>query len=223
MLNVFFIRIPEKEKWNKLFHSLKNKVAKETLNEAAAYKSREVGLRRLLGEALLRYVLLHLFVREKSTYQILREEKGKPYLQGINGVFFNLSHSGDWLACAFSNREVGIDIEKRGKARMGVAHRFFHFKELQQLDAIEGYRQDILFYNLWSIKESFLKYTGTGLTRPLNSFAVCNEKQGYVLYEKGKRLPLFIRECAVDKDYSCFVCTETEDLPRIEQINTDDL
>ena len=44
-------------------------------------------------------------------------ENGKPYLE--NGPFFNLSHSGEYIALVISKtREVGIDIQKVDENRL---------------------------------------------------------------------------------------------------------
>ena len=48
-------------------------------------------------------------------YRIARGEKGKPFIVGVENVFFNISHSGDYVVCSVSDREIGIDIEKRAK------------------------------------------------------------------------------------------------------------
>lgn len=88
-------------------------------------------------------------------YRIDRGEKGKPFYCGVENVFFNISHSGDYVVCAVSDREIGIDIEKRAKARMEVAGRFFHGEEVAQLKMLEEDKQDQLFFNSWSVKESF--------------------------------------------------------------------
>ena len=39
-----------------------------------------------------------------------RTEKGKPYTVNTD-IFFSISHSGDVVGCAVSDREVGLDLE----------------------------------------------------------------------------------------------------------------
>ena len=41
---------------------------------------------------------------------ILREEKGKPYIEG-NPLYISISHSGDFAAIAIESKPVGIDVE----------------------------------------------------------------------------------------------------------------
>lgn len=92
-------------------------------------------------------------------------ENGKPYLPG--GVEFNLSHSGNFAACAVSGRPVGVDLE---------AHRHFderllrHIYQESELAAVRERAapedEDRVFTELWTLKESFMKYLGTGILLP---------------------------------------------------------
>lgn len=101
---------------------------------------------------------------------------------------------------------------------MEVAGRFFHGEEVAQLKMLEEDKQDQLFFNYWSVKESFLKYIGTGLTRPLNSFIVSFSGGGVSLFERGNKLPLYVHACPVDDGYACHVCCEYEELTGIHEI-----
>lgn len=209
--------MPSTIRYEEVSIGLRKWVSEETCREIALYRSERVKLFRLTGEALVRYVLNKYWHIAPFSYRILRQEKGKPYLEGVSDLFFNISHSGDYLVCAFSDRVVGIDIEKRQKARMEVASRFFHPLEIEQLKSVSVERKDRLFYDFWSVKESFLKYTGTGLTRPLNSFQVTFEERGIFLHEGDKKLPLEVRECPVDHRYSCFVCGRQKEPPHVQE------
>ncbi len=48
---------------------------------------------------------------EKETDSVMRTETGKPYLRLHPELFFNISHSGEWIACVLGNVPVGIDIQ----------------------------------------------------------------------------------------------------------------
>ncbi|MDR2129907.1 MAG: 4'-phosphopantetheinyl transferase superfamily protein [Odoribacteraceae bacterium] len=196
MLQVLFTRIPT--------------------GEMTGHRERGVALRHLTGEALVRR-----FTREEGYgdhHEIRRAEKGKPYLTGIEGLYFNISHSGDLVVAAFSEREVGIDIERHGRGRMEIASRFFHAGEVATLLAASEEERARLFIDYWAIKESFLKYLGTGLTRPLSAFRVEKGGRGISLYEGDTRLPLHVHPCRVDAAYSCFTCGETGSLPLITAV-----
>lgn len=218
MIEVLFIQIPAGANRDKMFAGLRSVVSKECYAEVLGYGNKEVALRRLLGEALVRFALKKYWNLTSEDYRIDRGEKGKPFIVGVENVFFNISHSGDYVVCAVSDREIGIDIEKRAKARMEVAGRFFHGEEVAQLKMLEEDKQDQLFFNYWSVKESFLKYIGTGLARPLNSFIVSFSGGDVSLFEGENKLPLYVYACPVDDGYACHVCCEYEELTGIHEI-----
>ena len=91
-------------------------------------------------------------------------------------------------------------------------------EEVAQLKMLEEDKQDQLFFNYWSVKESFLKYIGTGLARPLNSFIVSFSGEGVSLFEGGNKLPLYVHTCPVDDGYACHVCCEYGELTGIHEI-----
>ena len=96
---------------------------------------------------------------------ILRESRGKPYFAGETDVHFSVSHSGDFVAVAFAEMPVGIDLQQHkshGDAtarHRKLASRYFHPREQKYLenDPFEG------FFRIWTAKESFVKRTGRGI------------------------------------------------------------
>ena len=93
---------------------------------------------------------------------------GKPYLKN-GGMFFNLSHSGDYVTLATADREVGVDIEKVAPYSQAVAERCFTPEELKWM---RRRGDDEAFYRLWTAKESVMKAVGLGLSMPPESFSV---------------------------------------------------
>lgn len=45
-------------------------------------------------------------------YEIAYNSQGKPYFLSNCEIFFNISHSSNYVACVIGDRPVGIDIEK---------------------------------------------------------------------------------------------------------------
>lgn len=97
-----------------------------------------------------------------------RGEKGKPYFQELP-MFFSLSHSGEYVLCAASGREIGADIQKIQPADiLKLAKRFFAEPEylgLERCKSEEERRR--LFFELWSRKEAYGKLTGEGVAAAL--------------------------------------------------------
>ncbi len=94
---------------------------------------------------------------------------GKPHFPEYPEVFFSLTHSGTYWMCAFGSEPVGLDLQlHQNCAREKISRRYFHPDEDAFLK--EGnYEQ---FFHIWAAKESYLKYTGQGMHRPLSGFSV---------------------------------------------------
>lgn len=91
-------------------------------------------------------------------------ENGKPYLKG-EALYFNLSHSGEYVLCALSGEEIGADIQKHQVSpKEALVKRFFSEQE-QELFANckTSTESEELFYRLWTRKEAYAKLTGQGL------------------------------------------------------------
>ena len=94
---------------------------------------------------------------------------GKPYFPHAPGIHFNITHSGDYWMCAFADAPVGVDLQRYQSCdRADLSRKFFHPVE----DAFLCQRGYADFFELWSAKESYLKYTGQGITQNLNEHSV---------------------------------------------------
>ena len=121
--------------------------------------------------ARLRAVLARYGKLPAAAIEIWPVEGGKPAMTG--GPFFNLSHSGDWVALAVcASVEVGVDIEAHRTVEPDVAERFFSPAERQALNGLAAEPWRDAFFRCWTRKEAFVKATGEGLMRPLDSFDV---------------------------------------------------
>ena len=115
-----------------------------------------------LGAGLLLNDVLHRHGIPVDTLRV--DENGKPL---VDGIFFNLSHSGDYVICAVSERLVGCDIEQIKEAPKQVAERAFSVEENAYLKSFSGDAYNREFFRLWTKKESFLKMKGIGIRVPL--------------------------------------------------------
>lgn len=118
-----------------------------------------------------------------SSYQsVLPEEwrfeaghNGKPELVGNHRLVFNISHCEGIIACAVARTgDLGVDVEptRRRAEALAIAEHYFSAKERSSLLAIdEPARRVEHFFELWTLKESFIKACGLGLSAPLDEFA----------------------------------------------------
>ena len=117
------------------------------------------------------------FSIEETEAELEKGEHGKPYLSRFPQIHFNISHSHGIAACAISDYEVGIDVEKIAPLKEAVAHRALTEKELEFLRTFDKAEQEEMFYRFWTLKESYLKLDGSGLTRDLREVAFTMEKK----------------------------------------------
>ena len=89
-------------------------------------------------------------------------EHGKPMIAGHPEIHFNLSHCREAVACAVSNRPVGIDVESVREYKDSLARYTMNDDELRTIAAAG--RPDAAFIRLWTMKEAALKLTGRGIT-----------------------------------------------------------
>ena len=131
-------------------------------------KARCVGAGMMLDIALSEYGL-----SERDSIYILGEN-GKPSIDGHPEICFNLSHSGDRVMCAISDTPVGCDVEKIKPYRKNldqIARRFFDENERKKI-FIDAPKEAEVFYQIWTLKESYIKYTGEGMKCSFESFSV---------------------------------------------------
>ena len=111
--------------------------------------------------------LLACYANCRDAPTILRGEHGKPYAPDLNGIEFNLSHSGRHALIAIARGQpIGIDIEAQGRRRSidDIAERFFAPAESRALRAMPEASRDAAFLRLWTGKEAVLKALGVGLS-----------------------------------------------------------
>jgi len=124
----------------------------------------------IASRILLREKLGKHLNRDPSSLRFATHELGKPYLEGSK-IEFNISHSKKRIALAISDQlPLGVDVEfiKRKNRILKVANRYFSQPECRQLDDALNKRD--MFFNFWTLKESYIKALGMGLKKGLNSF-----------------------------------------------------
>lgn len=97
-------------------------------------------------QSILAYSTLHFVLNKKygiNNPVIVRDKNGKPYIK--QNVCFSVSHSNNLVALAFSENEIGIDVEKIRPIKRGV---------------VAKYNLDL---KTWTIKEAIIKAKGLTL------------------------------------------------------------
>ena len=129
----------------------------------------------LITRALLRCVLSACTGVAPEVFDFTENAYGKPALkQGIVPlpVLFNLSHSSGMTACALTlNHDIGLDIENRRRdIELGLADRYFTQSETAYVRNRPAAERQSAFYDIWTLKESYIKARGMGLSIDLDAF-----------------------------------------------------
>lgn len=99
---------------------------------------------------------------------------GKPYFSG-GGPSFSISHSGDYWVCALYDGPVGVDVQHHQRcAARSIARRHFHPDEYAWLEAV-GFSR---FYDLWAARESYVKFTGSGIDDDFGKICITEKAPG---------------------------------------------
>ena len=78
-----------------------------------------------------------------------------------------MSHSKEGVACVFSKEEIGIDIQGQIAYSENLARKICSEEEYLELCRSES--KDILLTRYWTLKESYLKCKGIGITEDLRN------------------------------------------------------
>lgn len=111
-------------------------------------------------------------------------EHGKPSLRGHHDVHFNISHCKLAVACAVSDRPIGIDVECTGRYKHDLAAYCMSAEEVEWIE--EGDDADVRFTKLWTQKEALVKLLGTGITDDIKTILAKYDGQVDYTIEYGK-------------------------------------
>jgi 4'-phosphopantetheinyl transferase len=128
------------------------------------------------AHALLRGVLSQYADIVPEEWQFSLNKWGKPAIanEGIANIEFNLTHTQGLVACAVvRSTSIGIDAEWTGRSVQldSLARACFAPEEVAYFLSTPEEKQREVFFRLWTLKESYIKARGRGLSIALDSFS----------------------------------------------------
>src|SRR5262245_5680575 len=106
---------------------------------AARFGREYLRRRYAIGRASLRLVLGQTLSLAPSAVPIVRGARGRPQLDGIRGIDFNVSHTGDLALLGIARGpRIGVDIERadRDVNADGLSRKFLTAQERATLDPL---------------------------------------------------------------------------------------
>jgi 4'-phosphopantetheinyl transferase len=156
---------------------LQEMLARDELARAERFAFPELRRRFVVARGALRHILGRYTGFAPDRLRFAYGSHGKPFLAepAVDGLFFNLAHSGDTALCAVTEAGlVGVDVERRRPLEdlAGLAGRCFSRREQDELARVAADERETAFFTCWTRKEAYLKALGAGLSAPLDGFDV---------------------------------------------------
>ncbi|MGN0342741.1 MAG: 4'-phosphopantetheinyl transferase family protein [Roseburia sp.] len=162
-------------------------------------------------------LLLHALQQEKvENASVVVESNGKPYLAGEENLYFNLSHSGNMVMCALSDQEVGCDVEQMDVFEHELAEYVMTEQELSRIycrDGDTGQRE--MFFRLWTLKESYMKATGFGISLEPKNFGIEFREDGIQAVPSVDQRKFHFKEYVRNDGYCYSCCSLAEEFPDV--------
>ncbi len=194
-----------------LFYQLLNYVSPEKSDRILRFYKREDAERGLISDLLARYLSGSQLGIENQQITFGFNEYGKPFLKDHPQFHFNISHSGEWVVCATDRRPLGIDVEMIQSVDFNIAKRFFSPAEYLRLIGKDGPERLSSFFDLWTLKESYLKATSKGLATDLASFSIIIDNDEINIISANDTGIYYFKQYNIDLRYKLAVCAQHND------------
>lgn len=167
----------------------------------------------LLTRSALRLLLANYLDESPQQLRFRLTEYGKPLLDRVSDLHFNVSHTDGLALLAFVRKHrVGVDVEKirTQPDALRLARRFFSDKERKELENLPADALPASFFRCWSRKEAYIKASGQGLSLPLSEFDVSVEEHpGQILLatrpDAGEARRWLVRDVPVGSEYAAAI------------------
>lgn len=155
----------------------------------------------LLLEALEAYCAAKNIDFDREKVSLSKHPNGKPYIEG-SPLHFNVSHSGQLWICIIGQAECGIDLQiMRSCSYEKISERYFNRLE-QAYVRIHGIHG---FFELWTAREAYGKFTGEGFFGKKPSLVDGN------LMLSQQAGEAYLRKIEIADDIFCIYCTGGKD------------
>lgn len=182
----------------------------------------------LISRVLVKSVLADKLGIAPYEVNLQLHPNGKPFVQGSKAVYFNLTHSADVIILAVTEEgEIGVDIER-------VDHEFDWtrvdsvlapseiewIKGNELIDPFSVYQR---FFQIWTLKEAYIKCTGDGMSRHLKmlNFHVLSERIQFLdsTNNAQKTEKYYFESYMYDSDFIFSICLQQS--RSLEKFNLD--
>ena len=145
-------------------------LSEEEQAKASGMTNPAIKARFEIGRGLRRKMMADATGLPPRQITFVESEEDKPRALNTAGWDFNVSHSGDYVAVAVGQDQVGVDLEQIRPVREmeSIVERYFHRDEAEAWRSLNPGLREEAFFVLWSAREAAMKCVGFGLARGLS-------------------------------------------------------
>jgi 4'-phosphopantetheinyl transferase len=141
----------------------------------------------ILTRTLVRTILSKKLGVHFSDLKFGKNDYGKPYLSDFSSeITFNISHAPGLIVLAIikNSETIGIDVENRDREiNLDMGSFVFTDQEIQDYANLPANMQRKRFFELWTLKESYMKALGKGFSLSPKSFSFIFENDQCHFFE----------------------------------------
>lgn len=130
----------------------------------------------ILSRLLLQYALFIECGIEKIP-QLVYNQHGKPFFRELPNICFNISNCKKGILCGISAFDIGVDIQDYVTYKRDLAQCCLAKKERVMVE--RSSYVDNSFTELWTLKESYGKFKGTGILYDMSSTGFKLNRHGW--------------------------------------------
>jgi 4'-phosphopantetheinyl transferase len=143
--------------------------------------------RYLATRSMVRHVLSRYIPLAPAEWCFRANAHGRPAIANAHelahGLDFNISHTDHLIAIGVArNRRIGLDIEFVARDAPFEVTENFAPEERAMLASLDDAGRAARFWELWTLKESYIKARGIGLSLPLDQFRFSFDSPGIRLH-----------------------------------------
>lgn len=171
-VNVYWVSVAKNQNLISVYQKY---LSVDEQEKASRFKFKVDKERFIISRGILRILSGRFLQIDPKQIEFNYSEYGKPSYRENQDLKFNLSHSEDMIVIGFTKGfEIGIDVEfiKTDFEPLKLARNFFSKTEITLLENQPKSELFKTFFRCWTRKESFIKAEGSGLSFPLDQFAV---------------------------------------------------
>lgn len=164
MIKIYYAHIENFD--DDFYHKALSAIPREKVETIKKITHIKTAHESILAWFMVSYAYRSVYGSKSDLPKLEFHENGKPSFVSAD-FYFNISHSDGLVCVAVSENEIGIDVQSFRISFDSVKRRVLSESELEIVNSSENGND--IFIDIWSRKESYLKFTGLGISQELRS------------------------------------------------------